>query len=76
MPITFPTPTSIGEQFSASGKTWQWNGFAWDSVANTSAIGATGAAGATGLQGIAGVVYSGVWSGATSYNAGDIVTFP
>jgi hypothetical protein len=27
------------------------------------------------LQGIPGVVYAGVWNGATSYNAGDIVTF-
>jgi hypothetical protein len=27
------------------------------------------------LQGIPGVVYSGLWSGATSYNTGDIVTF-
>jgi hypothetical protein len=47
MPIIFPTPTSVGEQFSSGGKTWQWNGFAWDSIANTSAIGATGATGVT-----------------------------
>jgi hypothetical protein len=46
MPITFPTPTTIGEQFSSGGKTWEWNGYAWNSVANASAIGATGATGA------------------------------
>ena len=45
--IIFPTPTSAGEQFSSGGKTWQWNGFAWDSIANASAIGATGATGVT-----------------------------
>jgi hypothetical protein len=45
--IIFPTPTSVGEQFSSGGKTWQWNGFAWDSIANASAIGATGATGVT-----------------------------
>jgi hypothetical protein len=58
MPIDFPIPTFVGEQFSAGGKTWQWNGFAWDSLANTAAIGATGAtgiAGATGLTGATGV---------------------
>ena len=54
MPITFPTPTSIGQQFSASGKTWQWNGFAWDSIANTAAIGATGATGISGSNGATG----------------------
>jgi hypothetical protein len=55
MPINFPIPTSVGEQFSAGGKTWQWNGFAWDSLANTAAIGATGATGSTGATGVAGV---------------------
>ena len=47
MPITFPIPTSVGPQFSSGGKTWQWNGYAWDSIANTAVMGATGA---TGLQ--------------------------
>ena len=46
--IDFPIPTFIGEQFSSGGKTWQWNGYAWDSVTPT-AIGATGPAGATGF---------------------------
>lgn len=60
MPITFPTPTFIGQTYSAAGKTWQWNGYAWDSIANTAAIGATGATGigstgATGVQGATGL---------------------
>lgn len=48
MPITFPTPTTIGEQFASGGKTWQWNGYAWNSIANASALGATGATGPAG----------------------------
>ena len=51
MPIEFPTPTFIGQTFFAGGKGWRWNGFAWDSIANTQAIGATGPIGATGLTG-------------------------
>lgn len=51
MPITFPTPTFVGQTYSAAGKTWQWNGYAWDSIANTAAIGATGATGPAGSGG-------------------------
>jgi len=54
MPITFPIPTFIGETFFAGGKGWQWNGFAWDSIANTAAVGATGATGLTGATGSTG----------------------
>jgi hypothetical protein len=54
MPITFPTPTFIGQTFYAGGKGWQWNGFAWDSIANTAAVGATGPIGATGFTGSTG----------------------
>jgi len=55
MPITFPIPTTIGEQFSSGGKTWKWNGYAWNSVANASAIGATGATGPGTSNAIVGV---------------------
>ena len=44
MPITFPTPTTIGQQFASGGKTWQWNGYAWDAITLTP-VGATGATG-------------------------------
>jgi hypothetical protein len=30
--IDFPIPTNVGETFSAGGKTWVWNGYAWDAV--------------------------------------------
>ena len=45
MPIAFPTPTSVGQQFSSGGKTWQWSGFSWKSIANAEVFGATGATG-------------------------------
>jgi hypothetical protein len=48
MPIEFPTPQFTGETFTSGGKTWVWNGYAWDAATPT-AIGATGATGATGL---------------------------
>jgi len=84
MPITFPIPTFVGETYSAAGKTWQWNGYAWDSIANTASIGATGATGATGLgaTGATGVGTQGATGatgpiGATGLGAGsvDIQTF-
>jgi hypothetical protein len=58
MPIEFPVPTFIGETFFAGGKGWRWNGFAWDSIANTAAIGATGPIGATGLTGQSSTFYN------------------
>jgi hypothetical protein len=48
MPIEFPTPQFTGETFTSGGKTWVWNGYAWDAATPT-AIGATGATGATGF---------------------------
>jgi hypothetical protein len=58
MPIEFPVPTFIGQTFFAGGKGWRWNGFAWDSIANTAAIGATGPIGATGLTGQSSTFYN------------------
>jgi hypothetical protein len=51
MPINFPIPTYVGELFPAAGKTWRWNGYAWDAVTET-AVGATGATGSQGATGI------------------------
>jgi hypothetical protein len=44
MPIDFPNDPSLNEEFTASGKTWKWNGFAWDAITLTP-VGATGASG-------------------------------
>jgi hypothetical protein len=30
--INFPNNPSVGEQFSASGKSWEWDGTAWKSI--------------------------------------------
>lgn len=54
MPIDFPNTPFVGQQFSAAGKTWVWNGYGWDSIANIAAIGATGATGISGLDGATG----------------------
>lgn len=60
--INFPAPTSVGEEFTAGGSTWIWDGTAWISkrvgpsgptgpVGPTGPTGATGALGSTGPQG-------------------------
>jgi len=50
MPIDFPNNPQLNDEFSAAGKTWKWNGFAWDAITLTP-VGATGATGSTGPQG-------------------------
>lgn len=32
MPLNFPTGPTSGATYTYGGKTWQWNGYAWDSV--------------------------------------------
>jgi hypothetical protein len=43
MPVDFPDTPIFGEQFTAAGKTWQWNGYAWDAI-TVQQVGATGPA--------------------------------
>jgi hypothetical protein len=62
MPINFPTNPTIGQNYSFSGRTWQWTGEGWKFV--SSATGFTGSAGFTGSQGPIG--YAGSASEATS----------
>ena len=54
MPIDFPNSPTLNEQFTAAGKTWEWNGTAWDAVTETP-IGATGASGIQGATGATGI---------------------
>jgi hypothetical protein len=70
MPINFPDNPTLNEEFTSAGKTWKWNGYAWDSITLTP-VGSTGATGpqgspggATGSTGATGVGASGA-TGAT-----------
>lgn len=65
MPLTFPSNPSLGQQTSTGGRTYSWNGQAWELVGSGIAgpTGPTGAAGAastvtgpTGAQGAASTV--------------------
>lgn len=38
MAISFPLNPSIGDEYSAAGKTWTWNGSQWEGVPSTSGI--------------------------------------
>ena len=51
MPIQFPSNPSLNQEFTEAGKTWKWNGYAWDAITLTP-VGATGPQGATGATGI------------------------
>jgi hypothetical protein len=50
MPIDFPNNPTLNQEFTAAGKTWKWNGFAWDAITLTP-VGATGATGPQGTPG-------------------------
>lgn len=40
MPLNFPSGPTSGAIYSFNGKTWTWNGYAWDILVTT--VGATG----------------------------------
>lgn len=50
MPIDFPNDPQLNDEFTAAGKTWEWNGFAWNAITLTP-VGATGATGPQGTPG-------------------------
>lgn len=49
MAINFPTSPTLNELYTSGGRTWMWNGYAWD-IQNR-VIGYTGSQGATGFVG-------------------------
>ena len=53
MPLDFPTSPTLNEIYTFGGRSWQWNGTAWD-VYSTGTSGATGATGPQGNTGATG----------------------
>lgn len=59
MPLTFPSSPSLNQETTTGGRTYKWNGQAWELVGSgisgptgpTGAAGSAGAAGATGATG-------------------------
>lgn len=76
MPLTFPSNPTNGQQTTTGGRTYSWNGQAWELVGSgiagptgvtgpTGAAGVAGATGVTGPTGAAGVAGSAGVAGAT-----------
>lgn len=69
MAIDFPTSPALNEIYTYGGRSWQWNGIAWDiySTGTAGATGATGPQGNTGIQGNTGPVgdYVSTFNGST-----------
>lgn len=55
MSLNWPIPSFVGEQYTAAGSTWEWNGEAWQSLGPGSP-GATGATGASTSLGMFGLI--------------------
>ena len=79
MPLTFPSSPSLNQQTTTGGRTYSWNGHAWELVgsgiagptgvtgpAGASVTGPTGAAGAAGATGVTGATGSAGAAGAAS----------
>lgn len=37
--ISFPSSPTLGQRITIGGKTWRWNGYAWDSIIDLSSVG-------------------------------------
>lgn len=49
MSFNFPSSPALNDTYTFGGRSWQWNGSAWDSI--TAAYGPQGAQGVQGLKG-------------------------
>ena len=79
MPLTFPSSPALNQQTTTGGRTYSWNGQAWELVGSgiagptgvtgptgASVTGPTGAAGAAGATGVTGATGSAGAAGAAS----------
>ncbi len=55
MSLNFPSSPVIGQQYSYSGKTWEWSGSYWKGVSIYVPSGASGLSGSVGLSGLIGI---------------------
>lgn len=55
MAINFPDAPTLNQSFTAGGRTWTWNGYAWDSVGTAIEEGPVGPMGPQGIQGPQGI---------------------
>jgi hypothetical protein len=60
MPLDFPPSPALNQVYSLGGKSWKWNGAAWETynvnVGITGPTGPTGPTGSNGIQGATGFV--------------------
>jgi len=80
MPLTFPSSPTLNQQTTTGGRTYQWNGQAWELVGSgiagpTGSVGPTGAAGAAGTAGVTGATGPSV-TGPTGASYTNIVVTP
>lgn len=68
MPLNFPTSPAVNEQYTFAGRTWVWNGSAWDSYNP----GITGYV--SGINGITGGITLAAGTGITLTSSGKTIT--
>jgi hypothetical protein len=65
MPLTFPTSPALSDETTTGGRTYRWNGEAWELVGSgiPGPTGASGPAGPTGPAGGGGGTFTGTIDG-------------
>ena len=74
MAISFPSNPTVGQQYTASNITWEWNGSSWASLPPSSGIGLTNLSVTQSAVGTAALSYNNS-SGAFSYTPPDLSSY-
>tara|TARA_R110002020_G_scaffold64065_1_gene170374 strand:+ start:917 stop:2305 length:1389 start_codon:yes stop_codon:yes gene_type:complete len=74
MAISFPSNPTVGQQYTASGITWEWNGSSWESLPPSPGIGLTNLSVTQNAVGTAGLSYNNS-SGVFSYTPPDLSSY-